>query len=467
MTSGPSLWSSILSEAEKRVRKQQFNTWFPNIGFLNLENNTLHLQVPNSFVRDWLQAHYAQVLKDSARTVTGGNIQIEFCLRELDDTPGILAEAPGDSVTSSQQTDAEPAASRAAQATIEPVKSGMRLHVQYTFENFIVGPSNNLAHAAALAVAEEPSHAYNPLFMHGSVGLGKTHLIQAIAHALMSRAPKPKVLYMSCESFMNEFISAVRHGDIENFRLRFRQLDALLVDDIHFLGKGDRTQEEFFHTFNALYNDQKQIVLTSDSPPKEIPAIKERLVSRFKWGLVTRISPPGYEMRVAIIQKKAQLKGKLFPEDSVHYIAEQVSGNIREIEGALLKVISYAGLVNRSITLGLTQDALSDMIDREKTTISIEDIQNAVIRHFKIKLSDLQIKRRSKAVAYPRQVAMYLARKLTNHSLEAIGGYFGGRDHTTVLHACNKIEKNLAHDSLLSSTIEKLTEELSKNTGKR
>jgi len=462
------VWNSILSEAQKRVRKQQFDTWFSNIDFVDLQDKKLRLAVPNPFFRDWLQNHYAHVIEESAKTVTGSNVEIQISLAATEpDGERDFAPVEAAEVQAGQSVDptGKPAPLTSDFSFHWP-DGDLRLHSQYVFDNFVVGPCNNLAHAAALAVAQAPSQAYNPLFMHGSVGLGKTHLVQAIAHALLSKHPRPKILYMSCENFMNQFISAVRHGDIENFRYRYRHLDVLLIDDIHFLGKGDRTQEEFFHTFNALYNAQKQIVITSDSPPKEIPAIEERLVSRFKWGMVTKLSQPCYETRVAIIQKKAQLKGRTFPENVVHYIAEHIASNIREIEGAIIKIIGYASLMNKQIELTLAKDALLDTIDRERTTISIEDTQNAVVKHFKIKLSDLQSKRRSKAISHPRQVCMYLARKLTGYSLEEIGGYFGGRDHTTVMHACEKIENQRATDSVLAATIDKLTEDLHKNVAK-
>ena len=474
------VWNSILSEAERRVRKQQFDTWFPNINFVDFADHRLHLRVPNAFFRDWLQSHYVDIIRESAKTVTGDNVEILFSLpAEGEIALAAQAErampdpAPPARASIADDREPEPFAGRdmprrRSENVARPVSyDAMRLHGEYTFENFIVGSCNNLAHAAALAVAEAPSQAYNPLFMHGSVGLGKTHLIQAIAHALLRKNPHPKILYLSSESFMNQFISAVRHGDIENFRYRYRHVDVLLIDDIHFLARGDRTQEEFFHTFNALYNAQKQIIMTSDSPPKEIPTIEERLVSRFKWGLVVKINTPCFETRMAIIQKKALMRCRELPEDVVRYIAESLPGNIREIEGAVIKVLGYSGVMNRPIDLALTRDALSDTLDRERSTISIEDTQNAVIKHFKIKLSDLQSKKRSKAITHPRQVCMYLARRLTDYSLEEIGGYFGGRDHTTVMHACGKIDGQLQRDSFLAATIEKLTEELRKNTGKR
>ena len=471
MSSRQAVWDSILTEAERRVRKQQFITWFPNINFVELADHRLHLRVPNSFFRDWLQNNYSDVIKESTKTVTGDSVEIHFSVAsEGAESEMPMMGAPAvqrDRSASGRSPANEPQEPRVSAPASSRSIDAMRLHDEYIFENFVVGPCNNLAHAAALAVAESPSQAYNPLFMHGSVGLGKTHLVQAIAHALLRKTPRPSILYLSCESFMNQFISAVRHGDIENFRYRFRHVDILLIDDIHFLAKGDRTQEEFFHTFNALYNAQKQIILTCDSPPKEIPTIEERLVSRFKWGLVAKINQPCFETRMAIVQKKAILRGRHFPEDVVRYIAESVSGNIRELEGAIIKVIGCAALANKGIDLSLAQSALADSLDRERATVSIEDTQNAVIKHFKVKLSDLQSKKRSKAIAYPRQVCMYLARKLTDYSLEEIGGYFGGRDHTTVIHACDKIERQLTTDSFLAATIEKITEELHKSITKR
>ena len=457
-------WNSVLTEAQKRVRKQQFDTWFSNISFVDLEDNKLLLGVPNPFFRDWLRNNYINVIKQSVKAVTGSDVQVEFSLSgDQHEDEGAVGEAAKVEVGRPVYAPEPP---RPFGRNLSAPVADIGLHGQYLFENFVVGPCNNLAHAAALAVAETPSQAYNPLFMHGSVGLGKTHLVQAIAHALLNRHPRPKIVYMSCESFMNQFISAVRHGDIENFRYRYRQVDALLIDDIHFLEKAERTQEEFFHTFNALYNAQRQIVITSDSPPKEIPTIEERLVSRFKWGMVTKLSLPTYETRVAIIQKKAQLKGRSFPEEVVGYIAEHIASNIREIEGAIIKIIGYASLMNKSIDIALAKDALLDTIDRERTTISMEDIQNAVVKHYKIKLSDLQSKKRSKAISHPRQVSMHLARRLTDYSLKEIGGYFGGRDHSTVMHACDKIERLLGNDTFLAATIERLTEDLHKNVAR-
>ncbi|MBN1859229.1 chromosomal replication initiator protein DnaA, partial [Candidatus Bipolaricaulota bacterium] len=335
--------------------------------------------------------------------------------------------------------------------------SEMRLNSAYTFDNFVVGPSNCLPHAAALAVAESPSQAYNPLFVHASVGMGKTHLVHAICHALLRKRRDLNILYLSCEGFVNQFISAVEHGQIEKFRYRYRHVDVLLVDDIHALQGKERTQEEFFHTFNTLHNDHKQIVLSSDSPPAEIPKLEERLVSRFNWGLVTRIDPPTFETRVAIVNKKAQLRGRQFPSEVVEFIAASVEKNIRELEGAVVTIIGYSSLANKPVSLGLARDALRDTIRHTRNRPGMDAILDAVIQEFHVRLSDLQSKKRSRALAYPRQVCMYLARKLTELSLAEIGGYFGGRDHTTVLHACDKIGHVLASDPERSARIEQIS----------
>jgi len=330
------------------------------------------------------------------------------------------------------------------------------LNPQYTFENFVTGPCNRMAHAAAMAVSDLPGRAYNPLFIHASVGLGKSHLMQAICHRLLDAHSDTSLMYLSCEDFVNQFISAIENGQVENFRHRFRYLDVLVIDDIHFLADKDRTQEEFFHTFNRLYQSQKQVVLSSDSPPHEIPRIEERLVSRFKWGLVARIDRPSYETRVAIVRKKARLRGADLPEDVVQYIASTVDTNNRELEGATIRVIAYAALSGRQVTMDVAKEALRDLEAGPQRTITIQDITDAVLQRYNVRLADLQSKRRTQSVAVPRQIAMYLARRLTNHSLEEIGAFFGGRDHTTVLHAERKIQKEIEHDSAFRGLVESI-----------
>ncbi len=310
------------------------------------------------------------------------------------------------------------------------------LNRNYTFQSFVVGPSNRLCHAAAVAVAESPGAAFNPLFLHGAVGLGKTHLLQAICHAALAANPERTILYLSCETFTNHFISAVEKGNIEEFRDRYRGVEMLLIDDIQLLADKERTQDEFFHTFNTLYNSGKQIVLSSDSPPKDIPTLKERLVSRFRWGLVAPLEPPCMETRMAIIAKKAALHGATLPVDVAEYIAAAIKTNIREIEGAVNRLCAWGGIKKEPYSLELAKEALADMLGPGAAhAVSMDEIIKTVTAAYKVRLSDLQSKKRSKSVSLPRQICMYLARKLTQHSLEEIGGYFGGRDHTTVMYA--------------------------------
>ena len=452
-------WPAVLEGVRTRLRKQQFDTWFRHVTPSALTQDVLELEVPNGFSRDWLANHYIDVIADAAAAVMGKRPEITFVVRDTVE----------EEMQASPQPPAAAADEQSMAAPARPNRSGWdtneediqtRLNSQYTFNNFVVGPSNSLAHAAAIGVAESPGFAYNPLFMHGCVGLGKTHLIQGIAHSLLQRTPRPRLLYMSCETFMNQFIQAVQKGGLERFRYRYRQVDALLIDDIHFLAKGERTQEEFFHTFNTLYNAHKQIVMTCDRPPKEIPKIEERLISRFKWGMVVKVDVPEFETRVAIIRKKAHFRQMEMPDEVVAYIAEHIDTNIREIEGAIVRLCAVASLSGQKITLKTAQAALADSIQRERRTINIEDIQSSVITHFRVKLSDLQSKKRSKTIALPRHVCMYLARKLTSYSLEEIGGYFGGRDHSTVLHACENIQNRILEDPQQAATIQMLTEEL-------
>jgi chromosomal replication initiator protein len=336
------------------------------------------------------------------------------------------------------------------------------LNSNYTFENFVVGPSNRLAQAASLAVVESPGYAFNPLFLHGSVGLGKSHLLQAVAHAASRRHPQGTILYLSCETFTNHFIAAVEKGNLEAFRNRYRHVDFLLIDDIHHLSNKEGTQEEFFHTFNTLYNAGKQIILTCDSPPKEIPSLEERLVSRFKWGLVAGMETPHFETRVAILKRKADMHGYEFPDEVVHYLAERIQTNVREMEGAIVKIVALASLTGERITLALAKEAVRDVVKTPQVPISMDDILSAVTGAFNVRLSDLQSKKRSKSVSVPRQLCMFIARRMTCYSLEEIGGYFGGRDHTTVMYSEQRIERLAESDPAFRSTIENLMGELRK-----
>jgi len=332
--------------------------------------------------------------------------------------------------------------------------SDVILNEDYVFDNFVRGPSNQLAHAAATAVADAPAMAYNPLFLHGPVGLGKTHLLQAICQRVLARRPESRILYLSCETFVNQFISAVEAGDLEDFRYRYRHVDMLLIDDIHFLAKKERTQEEFFHTFNTLYNSKKQIVLSCDSPPREIPTLEDRLVSRFKWGLVTQIEEPDQETRVSIVRRKAERKGVPLPDGVADLIADNIATNVRELEGAVLRVIGYAALTGKKLTMDLAQEALRDVIQPKERKVTIENILRTVADHFGVKASEITGKRRHKSISLPRQVCMYLARRLTDYSLVEIGGQFGGRDHTTVIYANDKIAEELETNHRLKEDVD-------------
>jgi chromosomal replication initiator protein len=382
------------------------------------------------------------VLAEAAREVWGRDVVVDV----LPDLPA--TEGPGQLPL--------PFTRRAETAPHEQ----LRLNPSYIFDNFVVAPSNRLANAACVAVCEAPGKAYNPLFLHGTVGLGKSHLLQAICHRLLQRNPDAKILYLSCESFVNQFIVAVERGDLETFRYRYRHLDVLVIDDVHFLADKERTQEEFFHTFNTLYQSQGQVILSSDSPPHEIPHLEERLVSRFKWGLVARIDRPGFETRVAIITKKARLRGLDLPDDVTRYIARTIDTNVRELEGAVTRVIAQTMLTGAEISLEMVTEVLADAVPRKPRATTVPQIMEAVTWHYSLRVAELQGKKRNQSIALPRQVCMYLARELTKLSLEEIGGYFGGRDHTTVLHACRKIGDNLKVDADLRATVDRLVQRL-------
>ena len=334
------------------------------------------------------------------------------------------------------------------------------LNPKCTFESFVVGPCNRFGHAAALGAAEQPGKSYNPLFLHGRVGVGKTHLLQAFCYSVLERFPESRILYLSCETFVNHFIDALENGDMMSFRDKYRNIDVLVVDDIQLLANKERTQEEFFHTFNSLYNAGKQIVLSSDSPPKDIPTLQDRLVSRFKWGMVTEIEPPCFETRMAIVKRKARERGTELPDDVAQFISENIEENVRELEGAVTRLFGYTRLTNAKISVDLAREALAGLIDVRSGAPTVDDIISLVTEHYQVKLSELQSKKRTKAIAFPRQVAMYLSRKVTRHSLEEIGGFFGGRDHTTVLYAVEKIEKEISGDREFSRRIQHFLDRL-------
>ena len=458
------VWERMAAVLRRSVPKQQFETWFRGMRLVSLEPERIELTVPNNFLREWILKRYANVLRTAIREITGSDPVVEILVTERAD--GGAQAAPGPQAATPPRSDA---ASRPAPRHAPPAppstpygESDVILNPQYTFENFVPGPSNNFGYAAALAVADSPGKSYNPLFLHGNVGLGKTHLLQAVCHRMMEEKPHLKILYLSCETFTNHFVTAISNGELDTFRFRYRHVDVLLIDDIHFLANRERTQEEFFHTFNTLYNANKQIILSSDSQPAEIPTLEDRLVSRFKWGIVARLDQPVYETRVAIIARKVRMQGVRFPDEVVQLIAENVCSNIRELEGAVNKIAGMAHVYQRPVDIGLAQEALRDLLPKKSVRISIDDILRTVSEHFGVHMRDLVSRRRPHSIAYPRQICMYLARKLTSHSLEEIGGYFGGRDHTTVMYAYDKIRKEVEVKPETAQIIEFLTSQLTR-----
>ncbi len=448
------LWNETLAQVREMILPHQYHTWIEHLTFQEQSDRTLILSSPNYFIKEWIDKNYANPLAMAAEKVLGFRPVVEILVEEPPSEP--------ESQTSPQpkQTDALRVEEKKRQSEFE-----IQLNRNYTFDNFVVGPCNRIGHAAALAVVENPGHAYNPLFLHGSVGLGKTHLMQSICHAMLQRQENAQILYLSCESFVNQFISAIQKGDIETFRYKYRHVDMILIDDIHFLANKERTQDEFFHTFNVLYNAHKQIILSSDAAPKEIPSLEDRLVSRFKWGLVTQMQAPDFETRVAILQRKAKLRNRVLPDKEAQFIASKIDTNMRELEGAVVKVLGYASLANRDVDIPLIQEALSDTLETQQKKITLEHVKDAVVESFGVKLSELQSKRRHKSISHPRQIAMFLARELTDYSLEEVGGYFGGRDHTTVMYAADKIRQNSKIDSTLMATLENLTRQIKKAQG--
>lgn len=442
------LWGQVLSMVEQKISKPSFDTWLKSTKMIDFKQNVATISAPNSFTRDWLDNHYVPLITDIMNELLGEEMQIRFVVPkniEEDDFPVVKPAARNRNDFSH---DAMP---------------GM-LNPKYTFDTFVIGSGNRFAHAASLAVAEAPAKAYNPLFIYGGVGLGKTHLMHAIGHYVLEQNPSAKVVYLSSEKFTNEFINSIRDNKAVEFRNKYRNVDVLLIDDIQFLAGKESTQEEFFHTFNTLHEELKQIIISSDRPPKEIPTLEDRLRSRFEWGLITDISPPDLETRIAILKKKAKADGLIdIPDEVMNYIANQIDSNIRELEGALIRVVAYSSLVNQDITSDLAAEALKDIMPNARPrALTILDIQKAVGEHFHVRLEDFTAKKRTRAVAFPRQIAMYLSREMTDFSLPKIGDEFGGRDHSTVIHAHEKIVKMLKEDQSLQQDIKDIKNLLSK-----
>ncbi|WP_413304909.1 chromosomal replication initiator protein DnaA [Bacillus sp. 1P10SD] len=436
------LWNAALANIEKKISKPSFDTWLKSTKAHSLQGNLLIITAPNEFARDWLEERYSQLISGILYEITGEELSVKFIIPQNQNEAETDVHLPPKKVKKEDDHGDFP--------------QGI-LNQKYTFDTFVIGSGNRFAHAASLAVAEAPAKAYNPLFIYGGVGLGKTHLMHAIGHYVLDHNPSAKVVYLSSEKFTNEFINSIRDNKAENFRNKYRNVDILLIDDIQFLAGKESTQEEFFHTFNALHEESKQIIISSDRPPREIPTLEDRLRSRFEWGLITDITPPDLETRIAILRKKAKAEGLDIPNEVMLYIANQIDSNIRELEGALIRVVAYSSLINKDINADLAAEALKDIIPSSKPkVITIHEIQRVVGEHFSIKLEDFKAKKRTKSVAFPRQIAMYLSRELTDYSLPKIGEEFGGRDHTTVIHAHEKISKLLQTDAQMQKQMKEL-----------
>ncbi|MBI4255187.1 MAG: chromosomal replication initiator protein DnaA [Candidatus Rokubacteria bacterium] len=434
-----SLWTQLLDSLSRKLTLGVVEKWVRPCHLMALEGDHLRIGAPNVFIRDWLAQNHLDALQHAAEECVGGHPRVSL----------VVDEAAG----------AEPEKPRPRPAAAGSLVPG--LNPRYTFDTFVVGSSNQFAQAACQAVAELPSRAYNPLFIYGGVGLGKTHLLHAVGHQSVRLFPGMSVVYISSERFTNELINAIRYDRTAEFRGRYRTIDLLLIDDIQFISGKERTQEEFFHTFNDLYESRKQIIVSSDSPPKDIPEIEERLRSRFEWGLIADIQPPDFETRVAILKKKAALERVRLADDVAYLIASRIKSNIRELEGSLTRMIAFCALTGREMSVDLAQEVLGELWGEEEKVITIDQIQRKVCDFFGVKLSDLKAQNRTKAVAFPRQIAMYLARQLTHTSLSEIGRAFGGKDHTTVLHAVDKIQTLLQEDPKLRKTIDGLIQGVS------
>ncbi|NGU31572.1 chromosomal replication initiator protein DnaA [Clostridium perfringens] len=447
------LWEQALNIIKGEISEISFNTWIKSCTPISISDNILKLSVPNEFTKGILDTRYKDLLIQALKIVTSRKFKIEFYLEsDLEEEKENEEKQKEEKKENTNDVDGSIVVSDEMSATLNP---------KYTFQSFVIGNSNRFAHAASLAVAESPAKAYNPLFIYGGVGLGKTHLMHAIGHYILQENPKAKVVYVSSEKFTNELINAIKDDKNEEFRNKYRKVDVLLIDDIQFIAGKERTQEEFFHTFNALHEENKQIILSSDRQPKEIPTLEDRLRSRFEWGLIADIQPPDFETRMAILKKKADVEGLNVPNEVMVYIATKIKSNIRELEGALIRIIAYSSLTNRDVSVDLASEALKDIIsNKESAPVTVKTIQESVANYYNLRIEDLKSQRRTRNIAYPRQIAMYLSRKLTDMSLPKIGEEFGGRDHTTVIHAYEKISENLKTDEGLQSMINDITKKL-------
>ncbi len=450
------IWSKTLETLERELNAHVCERWLKPIQPIEIKEDKFYLGVPDEFFKNWVMDHYGSMIQLALKEILGG-AELDLVILET-----IKTETP--------EVSSSPTSAPTPNHNIVPASSSTgllqnqegSLNPKYTFSAFVVGPSNRFAHAASMAVADSPAKAYNPLFIYGPVGLGKTHLMQAIGQQVLIKNPSLKVLYITSEKFTNQLINAIKTGTTAKFREKYRSVDCILIDDIQFIAGKEATMEEFFHTFNTLYDSHKQIVVSSDKSPKEISNLEERLVSRFEWGLVTDIQPPDFETRTAILRKKAERENIYIPDSVTSFIADKIKSNIRELEGALIRVVAYSKLVGKEVDESVAYDVLKDLIVESQRKITVDLIQRKVAEYFEIRPSDMSAKRRSQNVVYPRHIAMYLVRELTGLSLPEIGEQFGGRDHTTILHACDKIRKDIKKDPKTKSLVDKLAFEIKK-----
>lgn len=423
-------WTKVMQIIREEIGSTSFDIWFSATNLSAVQNNTIYIMVPNTLTKEWIESRYLDIILNHLRSLTNQDVTLELITDALPHQEG------GPSF----------------------------LNTKYTFDTFVVGNSNRFAHAACYAVGEAPARAYNPLFIYGGVGLGKTHLMQAIGHRIIEKNRSSTVTYVSSEQFTNELISSIRDDKTSSFRNKYRNIDVLLIDDIQFLAGKERTQEEFFHTFNSLYETNKQLVISSDRPPRNIPTLEDRLRSRFEWGLICDIQPPDLETRIAILRKKAQMEELNIPYDILDYIANSIESNIRELEGALIRLVAYATVTGQALDMALATETLKDILPPPRPRkITIEMIQKEICSYYNLEMSELVSKKRNKQVVFPRQVAMFLCRKITDASFPQIGDQFGGRDHTTVIHAVEKIEKEVNDNSELAATLDELSQRLNSN----
>jgi len=433
------LWNEVLEIVKEDTNQVSFNTWFKPLKIVAYKNNTIYLETADDFLKNTLKKRHYNFLKNAFTYVLKKDTELIFTI-------------PGENINKEDKRNI----SANNNDETDVINNGRKLNPKYRFDNFIIGNSNRFAHAASLAVAEAPATAYNPLFLYGGVGLGKTHLMHAIGHYILDSNPDAYVLYVTSEKFMNDLINSIKDGTNEEFRNTYRKADVLLVDDIQFIAGKESTQEEFFHTFNALHEANRQIIVSSDNPPSEIPTLEDRLRSRFEWGLIADIQPPDFETRIAILRKKAEAENYNVPDDVISYIAQNIQSNIRKLEGALIRIYAYASLTNKKeVNLELAQEALKHLISNNKK-ITINDIKEVIANYYNISIEDLVSKKKTKNIAYPRQIAMYIARKLTDLSLPKLGEEFGGRDHSTVLHAYNKVEEDMENSQEVKKGVDDL-----------